>query len=149
MTMLGRIFHTGCERETSGGPAAGGLVVGAAVGAAATVMVLGMPNLLTGDVGMFVATFVMFPTAFAVWIAGAALAAPGWFVLHSLGARCQQAAMIYGAVLTGAVTVAGLLLLSGAHYPWQQFAMTFAAMTLVGAMVGWIVASIAYTSVES
>lgn len=149
MTVLGRIFHQGCERTTSGGPAAGGLVVGAAVGAAATLVILVIPSLMSGGVVMLITSVVMFPALFTVWLVGAALAAPGWFVLHKLGARCQQAAMIYGAALTSLATVAGLRLLSGEFYPWQHFAMTVAAMALVGALVGWIVAKIAYTSAAS
>lgn len=138
MTVLGRIFHHGCERTTTGRRAAGGLLVGTFAGAALTAIATGVASPLAG--------IIAFPIALIIWSVGLfALGAPGWWVLHALGARCQQAAMIYGGVLTYAICLA-YVWLDGPHpfEPRILWSLPMLGLTAIGVAVGWIVAKVAY-----
>lgn len=138
MTVLGRLFHQGCERETTLGRAAAGLVVGGLAGAGLT----GAAGVMGGPLAFFVFLF-----ALPVWFAGLFLiAAPGWWVLHRLGARCQQAAMIYGGGLTFAVvTLFGAWQIwRGAMNDWGGVLGFATALAVAGIAVGWIVGRVAY-----
>lgn len=138
MTLLGRIFHTGRERETTGGRATGGLLIGTCVGAMLTAIAMGLSSPFVG--------IIAFPIALFIWAAGLfLLAAPGWWALHTLGARCQRAAMIYGGALTYAVCLA-YVWLDGPHpfEPQVLWSLPMVGLAAIGVSVGWVVARFAY-----
>lgn len=147
MTWLGRMFHQNCERHTSVGQAALGLAAGSVTGAAATTIFWGVAALATDTstpAGFIIALW-MFPFTLIVWSAGLfVLASPGWFVLHALGARCQQAAMLYGAGLTFVVAYWLADSLTGDGASWQERIVTPAVLGAIGLLVGWVVARVAY-----
>ncbi|MCF8505030.1 MAG: hypothetical protein K9G59_08960 [Caulobacter sp.] len=141
MTWLGGVFHRGCERQAKIGRSAMGLLHGALVGASLTAVIwlLWASSPLSG----VALALMVFPVAFLIWAAGLILAAPGWLLLHVLGARCQQAAMIYGGGVLLAIVLA---FLSGARMPledWRVF-LTASLMVVAGVTVGWVVAKVAY-----
>jgi hypothetical protein len=141
MTWLGQIFHHGCERQTTVDRAVKGLAIGALTGAA----IVSLFALPLGPLAIFVFVF-----AFVIWVAGLFLvAAPGWWMLHRLGARCQQAAMIYGGGLTFFVVSAWVWipgLIYGAAMSQMMQILPFAGlMTIPGIIVGWVVANVAYS----
>jgi hypothetical protein len=143
MTWLGRIFHKDCERQTSRGRAAIGLAVGSLAGTALTTLCWGVAALAadTTSPAGFVIALVMFPFTLIVWTAGLFLLAPaGWWALHRLGARCQQAAMIYGGGLTSVVLVA-IYATGSLGNPDRWFVPT---ITFIGVVVGWVVGKVAY-----
>jgi len=143
MAWLGRIFHKNCERRTSLGRAATGLAVGSLAGAALTTLFWGVAALAadTTSPAGFIIALVMFPFTLIVWTAGLFLLAPGgWWVLHRLGARCQQAAMIYGGGLTLVVLVA-IFAIGSLGNPDRWFTPTTA---FIGVVVGWVVGRVAY-----
>ena len=141
MSWLGQIFHNGCERTTTVERAVTGLVMGALVGAGLvtvfSIFVLGPLAIFAGILSFFVWGFGLF-----------AIATPGWWVLYRLGARCQTAAVIYGGGLSfltvGAwVWIPGLIY--GADFSVMTKILPFAGvMGLAGAIVGWVVAKVAY-----
>lgn len=141
MTVLGRIFHQSCERETTLGKAAAGLAVGGVAGAGLT----GVACLMGGPLAIIVFLF-----ALPIWFGGLFLiAAPGWWVLHRLGARCQQAAMIYGGGLTYAVCVAYVWLDGPRPFELQVlWSLPMFGLAAIGVSVGWVVAKVAYEPVR-
>lgn len=149
MTILGRIFHQGCERETTLGGAAKGLATGALTGTG----LVGVSFVVAGGLGGMgavavpMAIFVML-YALPVWAVGLLVfGVPGWWLLHRLGARCQQAAMIYGGGLcfVAALAVVGWAMTSGGEVPdLAQVLVLASILALMGAAVGWVVAKIAY-----
>ena len=146
MTLLGRIFHTGCERTTTKGRAAKGLAVGTLLGGGLTSLAWASAVAVfdgLGGIGIVVA-IVATPVVLIVWAVGLFLiGAPGWAVLHALGARCQQAAMIYGGGLTLTVLLA-FLFWDSAHVDRSVALAAICVLGPVGVAVGWVVAKIAY-----
>jgi len=148
MTVLGRIFHTGCERTTTPRRAAQGLGMGALTGAGLTIGYLLVTGLISGgptSTGVIVAIFAI-PAALVIWGAGLfILAAPGWWLLHVLGARCQQAAMIYGGLLTYGVCLAYVWLDGSRPFEVEVlWSLPMLGLAAMGVAVGWIVAKVAY-----
>jgi hypothetical protein len=154
MTLLGRIFHTGCERRMTPIRAAMGLAAGALAGAGLTSMTLVALSVATdgpSSLGVIVGIFAL-PLLLIIWAGGLTLAAPGWWLLHVLGARCQQAAMIYGGLATFVATALFVPLVFGggidrlfANLDALKAALGLAAaLTPAGVIVGWIVARAAY-----
>ena len=142
MTILGRIFHQRCERETTLGWATVGLLAGAATGAVLTSLLYAVAGAVEGVAGAVVILSGLFalPISFLIWLIGlVVIAGPGWWVLHRVGARSQEAAMMYGGGLT--FVVLAILSVGGAN----PAGLTGAAiMAGVGVAVGWVVARIAY-----
>lgn len=146
MTWLGRIFHQGCERTTTVGRAAKGLAIGTLLGGGLTVLAWWSAVAVfdgLGGMGMIVA-IVASPLVLIVWAIGLfVVAAPGWAALHTLGARCQQAAMIYGGSLTLGAALA-YLWWDGTHLDRLIALPTTCVFGPIGIAVGWVVAKVAY-----
>jgi hypothetical protein len=167
MTLLGRIFHQGCERETTLGWASIGLFAGAVVGTVLVGLLFAVLGVVEGGSIASVVQVVLVVTFYGlfVWLAGlAVIGAPGWWILHSLGARCQQAAMIYGGALLLIINLSlpalighsaedsgGPTVINGqlTAHGWVQQLKTAIPMALIGAAVGWVVAKIAYRPARS
>ena len=141
MTTLGKAFGRPCERRTTLGKAAIGILAGASIGAL-------LATLLTLPLNSETSIFVMVSSiplilivAFFVWLAGLfVVGAPSWLALHALGARCQTAAVIYGALASfGAAWITPLNVLF--HLSSLQWASAIGAC---GAIVGYVVAAVAY-----
>lgn len=159
MSWLGRVFHQGCERETSFGSAVIGLLAGAGAGAGLTSIIatvgVALAGFFTFDLGTAVSGLMIGMAAllysFVIWTLGLLLVgAPGWWLLHRLGARCQQAAMIYGGGATFTVClIVTLLVLSTTNGTNVMVLLPYLAlMTLQGVIVGWVVAKVAYAPVK-
>ncbi|ATQ41400.1 hypothetical protein CSW64_02710 [Caulobacter mirabilis] len=124
--------------------------------------VLGIINLLLVTASI--------PLSLAVWGVGLVLATPGWFLLHRLGVRSRFVAAVYGATLAFAavlgVLTGGFDLIppepgssysASAYgiptviddrltpYGWFDAARTSSVIALVAAIVGWVVAHVAYS----
>lgn len=141
MAIPGRILHQRCERETTLGRAAFGLLGGAATGGVLTSLLHAAVGVAGGIGGAAITWSVrVFAISFLVWLIGlVVIASPGWWALHRLGARSQDAAMIYGGGLT--FVVLAMLSVGGAN----PAGLTGAAiMAGVGVAVGWLVARLAY-----
>lgn len=140
-TLLGRIFHTGCERETRIERAVegigAGIVTGAGLVTVASIFFMGH---------LAIAAFF---ASLAAWSVGLIAAAPGWWALHRLGARCQQAAMIYGGVLTAVVMLLIVRLISHPPFLEPPVIALVAVVAAFGAIVGWVVAKVAYEPVKA
>lgn len=154
MTVLGRIFHTGCERTTTPQRAARGLAAGAATGAGLVGAALLVMSLPMGGGAVFIG-LVGFLYGLIIWAAGLlVIGAPGWWVLHRLGARCQQAAMIFGGFATFAVVgvcLWGPVLFMGARLGDSGWLLAayHAAISAIGVAVAWVIAQIAYRPAAS
>jgi hypothetical protein len=141
MTILGRIFHQRCERETTLGRAVLGLLAGAATGGVLTSLLHAAVGVAGGIGGVAITWSVrVFAISFLIWLIGlVVIAGPGWWVLHRSGARCQEAAMTYGGGLT--FVVLAMLSVGGANPAGLTGAAILAG---VGVAVGWVVARVAY-----
>ena len=143
MTIPGRTLHQRCERETTLRWATVGLLAGAATGAVLTSLLYAVAAAVGGVAGAVVILSGLFalPISFLIWLIGlVVIAGPGWWVLHRFGARCQEAAMIYGGGLT--FLVLAMLSAGGAN----PAGLTGSAiMAAIGVAVGWVVAWIAYS----
>ena len=142
MTWLGRILHSGCERTTTLGRAAKGLAVGTLVG---TGLVTVVAAFVMGPLAIVAAVVAFFVWGFGLFV----IATPGWALLYWLGARCQPAAVMYGFGLTFATVLAYLLV--DAPCPPEPDHLTNSLMMavavgLAGAIVGWVVAKVAFES---
>lgn len=145
-TVLGWIFHTGCERTTTSGRAAMGLTAGALVGAMLVTLAIFIPSLTTNMGLVTLAGLFVFPIAFGSWGVGLLLSLPGWWLLHRLGARCQTAAVLYGFGFTFVVLLAmGTEGFRDTPPNGWVLALGWAGiMAVAGAVVGWVVAKVAY-----
>ena len=122
---------------------------GSLLGAVLTCLAGAALAVLIRQPAMMIFAVPVFPFVLLVWFVGlVAVAGPGWWLLHRLGARCQQAAMIYGGGLTF-VVIAGL----GPLYTssevdlserWRMILHTAGVFALIGLIVGWVVAKVAY-----
>lgn len=89
-------------------------------------------------------TIIVVPAAFIAWSAGLVLlGVPGWFVLHAIGARSQQTAMIYGAGLPTFVVMLVQMTTNPKYDDWAVWIPPLLAAG-VGAGIGWVIARIAY-----
>lgn len=147
MTVLGRIFHQGCERRMSPLGAAIGLAAGALTGGMLTGLAWAVATAPTGGLPAVVfAVELVLPIATMVWGAGLVVVGlPGWLVLHLLGARCQQAAMLYG----GGLGVAAGALIGAAGNGFAAPSLVAGVfLGIAGVLVGWVVAKVAYAPVK-
>jgi hypothetical protein len=103
-------------------------------------------NELTSSVFIAVMAFVI---AAMVWFAGLlVLGAPSWWLLHTMGIRSRWAGATWGAVLAAA-TVAVYTIWASLN--WSQPLATlkngvplYVTVGVMGAVVGWVVANLAY-----
>lgn len=107
-----------------------------------------------------------FPAALIGWIVGlGVLAAPGWWILHALGARSQIAGMAYGGGLCALVGLVVSLLLPLSLAPetegykvlatpvseagWAGVIPGILLFAAMGVLIGWVVSRVAYAKPHS
>ena len=85
--------------------------------------------------------------ALILWAIGLALVgAPGWILLHALGVRSRWAAATWGVVAAFAGTFAFEAAILAYVSDWTTYLSGAGVVGLMGAPVGWAVATTAYAS---
>ena len=159
----GRTHEPGSRPTTTPAKVIKGLCFGALAGAALVTVGYGAVFVVEGSLAYLSLLLLAFPAALVGWIVGLVfLATPGWWALHTLGARSQLAGMAYGGGLCALVGVAVSLFLplslAPANHGYKVLAtpvseagwagvipgiFLFAAM---GVLVGWVVSRVAYVN---
>ena len=131
--------------------AVGALIVGALTGStllAGVTVIAGFATMPGDPVGAFsgglVVALAVLVLSLPVWAGGLIMVGiPGWLVLHALRWRSRGAAVLFGGVATFVVAGGlGLWLdLRPASAPWA-FPVALGVLALIGAVVGWTVATI-------
>ena len=141
------------SRQTTGRPRiAGALCIGALCGAGLVSGNLIAINLFGGRPGdgPFLATFA-FPVALVGWGVGLlAIGSPIWALLHALGLTSRWIGAVVGGAITALVAPVLLALpefdlLNADHgMGWPHSAANVVAFGVIGAVVGWVVVTVAY-----
>jgi hypothetical protein len=142
------------------------LCFGALAGAALVAGGFGVLFVLAGSLAYLPLLLLAFPIALAGWAIGlGVVATPGWWVLHTLGARSQSAGMAYGGGLCALVALAVSLFLPLSFAPanegykilatpiteagWDGVAPGILLFAAMGVLVGWVVNRVAYAKPNS
>lgn len=126
------------------------LIVGALAGAGLVTGLVLVTAIFTGGGGLaLVYATLAFGIALPVWFVGLlVIGLPAWVVLRAFGLRSRRAAAGAGAVLAGGAAAlwAGLLSALSRSSTHELLTMVpfLIAMALIGAVVGWVAARVAY-----